>query len=371
VDAGDDNSACAFALDIVGYNKRVLEVGCGDGAFTKALSDRGCQVVGVEIDAEAAAIAEKWAQAVVVGDLGSGEVWHELEDEQFDAITFLGILEKLRDPLETVRVAVRLLKPSGIVTISVPNIAHGDVRISLLNGHFSYGGGGLLDRDQLRFFTESELRNLIRDAGLVPVEIRRVLMPLFQSELGIKRKSVPEATVKQILEDPDAETYQFVVKAILDNGTTTLTQLADRVLELQARTDYEIVRTALRHKEMHDIEELQRRNQALQQQNVALESQLRGAAGEIERKNDSMQRTETWALEMEALALAREEVISALSRELAALRVELEEIRSSAEQSRAQIDTLLKTRAFRLMSPFRRLYGRVRRGRRSMPTQSA
>lgn len=365
IDPGADNNSYAFALDIVGYNKRVLEVGCARGSFTKALSDRGCQVVGVEAEAEAAAIAEKWAQRVVVGDLAAGTLWQELEDEQFDAVTFLGVLEKLREPLATIRAAVRNLKPSGIVAISVPNVAHGDVRLALLNGRFAYSDNGLLDRTYLRFFTKSELRNLIREAGLVPVETRRVIMPLFQSELGVNRQSVPQATINQILEDPDAETYQFVVKAILDNGTRTLTQLADRVLELTERTDYEVVRTALHHKDAQEFEELQ-------QQNAALESQLRSAIEEIERNNDNMERTGTWALEMEALAIEREGRIRELSKEIEAVRTALEQMTSSAAEHRQHVEELLSTKTFRFISPFRRLYNRLRRvrGRPSIPTES-
>ena len=73
VDPDAENNPHSFMLDIVGYNKRVLEVGCANGFVTKVLSERGCTVVGIELDAEAAAVAEKWAEKVVVGDLDAGD----------------------------------------------------------------------------------------------------------------------------------------------------------------------------------------------------------------------------------------------------------------------------------------------------------
>ena len=86
------------------------------------------------------------------------------------------------------------------------------------------------------------------------MDTRRVVMPIFQSELAVKRETVSPDTIRQILEDPEAETYQFVVKAVLDNGTHALATLVDRVHELTEQADNEVVRTALLHKEMQELE---------------------------------------------------------------------------------------------------------------------
>ena len=325
IDPGAENNSHAFTLDIVGYNKRVLEVGCATGYFTKALSDRGCQVVGIEYDAEAAAIADKWAERVVVGDLDAGTLWQELEGEQFDAVTFGDVLEHLRDPLATLRAAARVLKPSGIFAISVPNVAHGDVRMALLQGAFPYHQTGLLDRTHIRFFTKSGLEDLVKEAGLVLVETRRVVMPLFQSELEIKRESVPQSTINLILEDPDAETYQFVAKAVLDNGTRTLNTLAERVNELTDRAHDEVVRTALLHKELADHDRLQREHGSMQR--------------ELER----------------------------LRRELGSTRHALRQAQSDAAEARQRFDALQGSRALRLVAPLRTVYGALRRTIKAPP----
>jgi len=312
VDPDAEDNSHASTLDIVGYNKRVLEVGCATGYFTKALSDRGCQVVGIELDPDAAAIAEKWAERVVVGNLDAGTLWSELECEQFDAITFGDVLEHLRDPLATLRAAVRTLKPSGIVAISVPNIAYGDVRMALLKGDFPYGDTGLLDRTHVHFFTKHGLGEMIREAGLVLVETRRVVKPLFQSELGVKRESVDQTIINSILEDPEAETYQFVVKAVQDNGTRTLATLAQRVNELSDHAHDEVVRTALLHREMHELR-------------------------------------------------VPQEEIGKLKRELEQTRSALLQAQQESAECRQQLDAILNTKTFRLVAPLRRLYDRLRR----------
>ena len=196
------------------------------------MAERGCEVVGIEIDPDAAGAAEAWADRVVVGNIDEGDVWNYVKDESFDVVVLGDVLEHLRDPLDSLRQAVRKLKPSGYVVTSLPNVAHGDVRLSLLLGRFRYADKGLLDRTHVRFFTAESSRQLHTDAGLCVVETKRVIMPLFQSEIGVRREEVDDRIVDQVLTDPEAETYQFVTKSVRDNGTQALAQLSDRVNEL-------------------------------------------------------------------------------------------------------------------------------------------
>ena len=308
VDRNASDSSNTFILDMVGYNKRVLEVGCATGYITKVLSERGCTVVGIDLDPDAAAKASSWAENVVVGDLDAGTLWQELEGEQFDVITFGHVLEQLRNPLATLRSAIRLLNPSGFVAISVPNIAHGDVRMALLRGAFPHSTVGLQDRSHIRFFTKSILLELIKEAGLLLVDTRRVSVPLFQTDLNILRSSIDHATVSVILEDPEAETYQFVMKAVVDNGTHELSTLADRLNDLSDHMHDEVVRTALPHNEMD----------------------LLRSEGEESRRL-------------------------------------LDEARMQRDSYRRQLYAILDTKSFRMLKPWRKIYGYVRRHTEASP----
>ena len=50
----EDSPAAAYVVQIVGTNKRVLEIGCGPGSITKILAQQGgCHVTGIELDPEA------------------------------------------------------------------------------------------------------------------------------------------------------------------------------------------------------------------------------------------------------------------------------------------------------------------------------
>jgi 2-polyprenyl-3-methyl-5-hydroxy-6-metoxy-1,4-benzoquinol methylase/HAMP domain-containing protein len=315
VDPDALNNTHAYALAMVGHNKSVLEVGCAIGYFTKAMVERGCKVVGIEIDPAAAGRAEEWAERVVVGDIDRGEVWDQVDDESFDVVLCGDVLEHLRDPLGALRSAVRKLKPDGIVVTSFPNVAHGDVRLSLLQGEFAYRDLGLLDRTHIRFFTLETIRELLRDAGLLVVDTKRVIVPLFGSELEVKREGVRPSTVDDILADPEAESYQFVLKSVRDNGTQRIAELTDQV-------DHENVRrTILRH----DLQESSAANEALREQVAKLVRHIDALDGHV---------------------AGLEQLVAHLNGALA--------------ESEARQRALLATKSFRLMAPMRRLYGIVR-----------
>lgn len=221
-------NAHTFLLEMVGRDCDVLELGTGAGGMTQALSEIGCKVVGVEIDAAAAEQAGAFADQVVVGDLTTLDLASELGEGRFDVLVFGDVLEHLPDPLAALRSTRSLLRPGGHVVVSVPNIAHGDVRLALLAGRFDYADLGLLDATHLRFFTWASLRTLLRDAGLVPVEVRRARLPIFGTEIELDPAAYDPAVVERIREDDDSTTYQFVVRAVPADEHEELRVLAER-----------------------------------------------------------------------------------------------------------------------------------------------
>src|SRR5436190_1670437 len=59
------SSTQARVVRLVGRGRRVLELGCATGYMSRALRDRGCRVVGIEVDGWAAARAAAWCERVV------------------------------------------------------------------------------------------------------------------------------------------------------------------------------------------------------------------------------------------------------------------------------------------------------------------
>lgn len=236
VDLANEGTSHAQIVDLVGFNKRVLDVGCASGYLAAVLKGHGCLVHGVEMDPDAAAEAAAHLERVVVGDLETVDLGVEFSGLEFDVIVFGDVLEHLRDPLPTLRQTRALLARGGSVVISVPNVAHGAIRLSLLRGDFTYRQLGLLDSTHVRFFTRDNLEQLLREAGLAMVDTRRTVAGVFDTEIALQREDYPAELVEQILEDRDATTYQFVVRAIPDDADHAVLEMYERIQRLDERT---------------------------------------------------------------------------------------------------------------------------------------
>jgi 2-polyprenyl-3-methyl-5-hydroxy-6-metoxy-1,4-benzoquinol methylase len=150
-------------LDLVGPAKRVLDVGCSTGYLAERLQQRGATVVGIDLDERAAELARRFCEAVYVGDIETMEL--PFEPESFDAIVCGDLIEHLRDPESALQRLRPLLRPSGRLALSTPNIANWAMRLSLLFGRFRYTEWGLLDRTHTHFFTRKTLRECLEAAG--------------------------------------------------------------------------------------------------------------------------------------------------------------------------------------------------------------
>jgi 2-polyprenyl-3-methyl-5-hydroxy-6-metoxy-1,4-benzoquinol methylase len=232
----DSDNTHANVIRLVGEGHRVLELGPASGYMSAVLRERGCTIVGVELDPDMAAQAEQFCERVIVGDLDKLDLVEELGDDRFDVIVAADVLEHLRDPLATLRTLRSFLKPEGWFVVSLPNVAHASVRLALLDGHFDYQDLGLLDRTHLRFFTHESIAQLFDEAELAMVEVHRQEAPIDTTEIAVDTEKVPAEVIRDLESDPDARTYQFVVKAVTLDGPG-MRALQSRLREQALRTD--------------------------------------------------------------------------------------------------------------------------------------
>jgi GT2 family glycosyltransferase/tetratricopeptide (TPR) repeat protein/2-polyprenyl-3-methyl-5-hydroxy-6-metoxy-1,4-benzoquinol methylase len=170
-DAGYFRGTGEHLLEIVPRAaKRVLDVGCGAGVFGEVLKKRqGCEVVGVEIDARAAAEARGRLDHVVEGDV-EGANLEALGS--FDVVVCGDILEHLREPGELLGRLRRLLAVDGLLVAHVPNARNMDIVQQLVEGNWTYQPWGLMDREHLRFFTRRSAEQMLEEAGYEVTGVR-------------------------------------------------------------------------------------------------------------------------------------------------------------------------------------------------------
>jgi GT2 family glycosyltransferase/glycosyltransferase involved in cell wall biosynthesis/2-polyprenyl-3-methyl-5-hydroxy-6-metoxy-1,4-benzoquinol methylase len=213
VDLSQENTSLTQLVLLTGENKKVLEVGPATGYVTRILQERGCGVTCVEIDPEAAAEAEPFCERMIVGDIQTLDMAETFGDERFDVMMFGDVLEHLVDPAAVLIKIREYLSPQGYIVASIPNIAHGSIRLSLLRGEFRYTELGLLDRTHLRFFNRQTIEQLFSDSGYQIDTWRPIKGDPFHTELELSEDDFPPYLRESIKSDPDAMVYQFVVIA--------------------------------------------------------------------------------------------------------------------------------------------------------------
>ncbi len=145
----------------------VLDIGCSSGVLGRELIRRKqCSMIGVELEAQAAAQAEKYYEKVFVGDLEKLFSLGSEYSETFDVVVFADVLEHLRSPSKVLAHFAEYASPEGIILISVPNVANWLNRLTLLMGRWEYRSSGILDRTHLKFYTYSTARRLVESCGL-------------------------------------------------------------------------------------------------------------------------------------------------------------------------------------------------------------
>jgi 2-polyprenyl-3-methyl-5-hydroxy-6-metoxy-1,4-benzoquinol methylase len=156
---------------------RVLDVGCGAGAFAATLraarTGRSLEIWGVELSSAAAARAGASCDRVLVGDAVA--CLRELPAGGFDCVVMNDVLEHLFEPEPLLREARRVLRPDGALVTSLPNVRYFfNVWDLVVHGRWDYVDEGILDRTHLRFYTRSSLCRLLEDEGFAVQRIQGI-----------------------------------------------------------------------------------------------------------------------------------------------------------------------------------------------------
>jgi SAM-dependent methyltransferase len=171
----------------LGSEDRVLDVGCGYGAFLAFLHGRArCRIHG--IDTDAGSIRDNLCRSH--GDLRVGDLAHAgYPAGHFAFASMLHSLEHTEDPVATLRELRRVVRPGGHVLVEVPNFR------SVLRGLFGKSWFPLMLPQHLTHFEPTTLRRALQQVGLTrvlvlrsswcPSELTMSVAPLLGRLLGV------------------------------------------------------------------------------------------------------------------------------------------------------------------------------------------
>lgn len=147
--------------------KRILEIGCGEGATLAYLKDTGLADWTCGADIHESALQQARAMGVDATIHCNIEELSNLDQgPKFDVILCLDILEHLIDPWSTVKRLSGALTHNGVIIASIPNVQNIRVIAPLIFGRWTYKDCGILDNGHLRFFTKKSAIELMESSGL-------------------------------------------------------------------------------------------------------------------------------------------------------------------------------------------------------------
>jgi 2-polyprenyl-3-methyl-5-hydroxy-6-metoxy-1,4-benzoquinol methylase len=88
----------------------------------------------------------------------------EIENEKFDYLLAGDIFEHLADP-KSILIKIKDFTNDGSLVLSLPNVAHYSIRLSLLFGYWNMTETGILDRTHLHFYTLKTAKELLANSG--------------------------------------------------------------------------------------------------------------------------------------------------------------------------------------------------------------
>jgi 2-polyprenyl-3-methyl-5-hydroxy-6-metoxy-1,4-benzoquinol methylase len=162
--------------------KNVLDVGCGSGRLSKALSEKDYCVVAIDSDWKAVEITKKKGINAFASDLDD---WKS--DEKFDCIILGDVLEHIEDDRSAMRKVHGMLTPNGCIVVNVPayQVLFGKHDVAL--GHE-------------RRYSNKELKTKLKESGFTIESMRHWNLLALPITIYIKlsKKDYPHERVSNI-----------------------------------------------------------------------------------------------------------------------------------------------------------------------------
>ena len=151
---------------MLGDARRVLDVGCGNGAVTAMLAQLGYDVVGVDASLDGIEIARSAFRNIRFEHVAASEDMLEvLGEEPFDAVISLEVVEHVFDPHLWARACHNALTAEGLLVCSTPYHGYLKNAALALAGGFDEHWGPLRAGGHIKFWSRRTISQLLTESG--------------------------------------------------------------------------------------------------------------------------------------------------------------------------------------------------------------
>jgi 2-polyprenyl-6-hydroxyphenyl methylase/3-demethylubiquinone-9 3-methyltransferase len=151
---------------------RLLDIGCGGGLLSEPMARLGASVVGADAAEGNIPVAQIHAEQSGL-DIDYRHTTAEdlaAAGEQFDVILNMEVVEHVADPLAFLTACRQLLKPGGLMVCSTINRNPKSFAVAIVGAEMVMRWLPRGTHDWRKFITPDELQDLLRNAGLDPVD---------------------------------------------------------------------------------------------------------------------------------------------------------------------------------------------------------
>jgi len=195
-------------LGVAPAGLEVLDFGMGWGSWCRAAIGLGCRAYGVELSPTRIEHAAESGVRILR--------WEDVPERRFDLINADQVLEHVPEPLETLRLLGRALKPAGLLKVAVPDGR--DVKRNLAHGDWLAPAGSprslnpVAPLEHINCFDRRALVAMARRAGLEPEFVPERIAVLASAGIGA---SWLKAAAKALLGRAGAPLYRRTTSLVL------------------------------------------------------------------------------------------------------------------------------------------------------------
>ncbi len=173
----------AVEIDLIsaipGETKKILHIGCSEGALGKKILQRGAEeVVGIETDPQKCEKAKENLSTVICGNIEDMD--GSFEEGYFDCIVFTHTLERIKEPYSILQKIKKYIADTGVVIASISNVRYYNNIDMLVEGNWRFNNQDMLDNNHQKGFNSEYIETFFKKAGYEITGISTKIDPLYE-----------------------------------------------------------------------------------------------------------------------------------------------------------------------------------------------